>query len=360
MTTRREFLVQTAAPAVLAATAASMTSADPPNRTHSTPTPLKTYKIAHTDLTVSRLAFGCAMLGWDWSSSDFATRAIPVIQTAYDQGIDFFDLADVYGNGNSEIALGQILNQSPGLRHKVIIQSKCGDRFKEGGTVDNSQEHIMGSVEGSLRRLNTDYLDLLLLHWPDSLVEPEDVAKAFDDLKRSGKVRYFGVSNHSPMQCDLLCKYVRQPLVANQIQLGLMHWDVETQGFKASLTHSDEGVATLDYCRLHGVWVQAYSPLKSESIGNPPSLLNPPENALPELRQAVQLLSDLATKYEATPAAIMIAWLLRHPAGISPIIGATKVEHVIEGCKADRIELTRVEWYTLLAAATKVQGIKRT
>jgi predicted oxidoreductase len=343
-----------AAPAALAATAAPIAGAHPSEL--SAKTLMNTYRIARTDLIVSRLSFGCAMLGWDWSSSDFAARAIPIIQSAYDQGINFFDLADVYGNGSSEAALGKVLGQSPGMRHQIVIQTKCGDRFKEGRTVDNSRERIVSAVEGSLMRLGTDYLNLLLLHWPDSLVQPEEVAEAFDHLKHSGKVLYFGVSNHSPLQYELLRKYVRQPLITNQIQLGLMHWYVEAQSLKASLTHGDEGVATVDYCRVHDIWVQAYSPLKSESAGNPPSLLDPPANATREVKEAVNLLDDLTRKYSATPAAIMLAWLLRHPAKITPIIGAKTTEHVAEACAADRIELTRVEWYTLLAAASKIQA----
>jgi predicted oxidoreductase len=244
------------------------------------------------------------------------------------------------------------------MRHEIVIQSKCGDRFQEAGTVDNSPGHIVSSVEGSLKRLGIDHLDILLLHWPDSLVQPQEVAEAFYKLKRSGKVRYFGVSNHSPNQFELLQKYVQEPLITNQIQLGLMHWDVIPGGFKASLTHADEGVATLDYCSLHDIWVQAYSPLKSDNFANPPDLLNPTKEATPEVKEARQLLTDLAKKYDATPAAIMLAWLLRHPAKITTIIGSTKAEHVEEGCAADRIELTRGEWYALLSVASKIRSPK--
>jgi predicted oxidoreductase len=213
----------------------------------------------------------------------------------------------------------------------------------------------VASAEASLGRLDTDYLDLLLLHWPDSLVQPDEVARAFDDLKHSGKVRYFGVSNHSPTQYELLQKYVRQPLVANQIQLGLQHWCTVPRGLKASFTHGHEGAATLDYCRLHNIWVQAYSPLRVEDDSNSPSLLRPPDQPSAEVREAVKLLADLANRYAVTPAAIMLAWLLRHPAGITPILGGTKSEHVIADCAAENVELTRVEWYALLAAASKLR-----
>ena len=312
---------------------------------------MKTYKIARTDLVVSRLAFGCAMLGLA-SGADFSSKVIPVIQTAYDQGVTFFDTADFYGSGDSETALGKVLKDSPGMRHRVVIQSKCGDS-PEGA--DNSFKHIMSSVEGSLRRLGTDHLDLLLLHWPDSLVQPEDVARAFDDLKERGKVRYFGVSNHSPAQYELLQKSVRQPLVTNQIQLGLMHWDVTQRDHNSPLIHADGGVTTVDYCRVHDIWVQAYSPLRSDTIGSAPSPLMStlPADAPSEVKRTAHLLAEVAKKYDATPAAIMLAWLLRHPAGITPILGTTNAEHLVQNCVSDRLELTREEWYKLLSAASK-------
>jgi predicted oxidoreductase len=317
---------------------------------------MKAVKLPRTDLSASRLAFGCAMLGWDWDSPDFIAKTIPIIETALDQGITFFDLADVYGYGKSESALGEVLKQSPGLRSKIVIQTKCGDRFREGGVIDNSYEHIMESVEGSLQRLSTDHVDGLLLHWPDSLVRPDEVAKAFDALKRHGKVRYFGVSNHNPYQIELLQRTVRQPLVVNQIQLGLMHWYTEPPIEKGFMTHGFEGVIDLDYCRAHDIQVQAYSPLKTDNIGSLTTLLKPPADATSEVKAAAALLADLAKKYEVTPAAVMIAWLLRHPAGIVPIIGATKPEHVVENAAAAEVELTRTEWYSLTNASAAVQA----
>ena len=294
------------------------------------------------------------MLGLDWDSPDFANRTAPIIRTAYDQGITLFDVADIYGNGSAEAALGKVLQETGGLRHKIVIQSKCG-AWIDGITIDNSREHIITSVEGSLRRLGTDYLDILLLHWPDNLVEPEEVAKAFDSLKHSGKVRYFGVSNHSPTQYELLQKYVPQRLVANQIQLGVLHWYLIPRGLKPSWVHNAEGAATVDYCRLHDIWIQAYSPLSADDVGAPPNLFNPPVTAPKEVREMTQLLEGLSEKYGANHGAIMLAWLLRHPAGITPIIGTTKSSHLIDDSAADRIELTRAEWYSLLAAATRIR-----
>jgi predicted oxidoreductase len=296
------------------------------------------------------------MLGLDWNSPDFVAKTVPNIHTALEQGINFFDTADVYGYSKAEQALGEVLKQSPGLRNNVVLQTKCGDRFAEGGTVDNSREHILSSVEGSLKRLNTEHLDILLLHWPDSLVEPEDVARVFDELHKSGKVRYFGVSNHNPYQIELLQRVVRRPLVFNQIQLGLAHWYTEPGPGKGALVHGFEGVQTLDYCRAHDIWVQAYSPLRAANIGKPPNLLNPAADASPAVKKAALALNDIAANHSTTPSAVMLAWLLHHPAQIIPIIGTTKPEHVIDNCAADRVELTRVEWYSLLDATAQIES----
>jgi predicted oxidoreductase len=316
---------------------------------------MRVAKLPRTDVTASRLAFGCAMLGWDWDSPDFVTKSVPIIKTAVDQGITFFDTADVYGYGKAETALGEVLKASPGLRAKLIIQTKVGDRFREG-EINNSYEHIMAAVAGSLERLGTDHVDGLLLHWPDSLVNPEEVAKAFDELKHKGKVRYFGVSNHNPYQIELLQRIVRQPLVVNQIQLGLMHWYSEPPVEKGFLTHGFEGVISVDYARAHDIQIQAYSPLKTDNIGSLTTLLKPPVDATPEVQRAAQILSDLGKKYQVSVAAVMIAWLLRHPAGIVPIIGATKSEHVVENAAAAHVELTRLEWYSLMNAAAAIQA----
>jgi predicted oxidoreductase len=330
---------------------------------------MKTYNVPHTDLAVSRIAYGCAMLGGNWDkeavSAEAIAKAVRVINTAYDNGITFFDHADVYGFGKSETAFGEVLKQSPGLRDKIVIQSKCGQRlpseWRPGNPIrlDLSRGHIVNSAEGSLRRLRTDHLDILLLHLPDALMEPEEVAKAFDELHRSGKVRYFGVSNHTAAQIELLKKYIRQPLVINQIRLGLAHSYPIADGIEFTLEVAKgslemhgaywgvAGTGTLDYCRLHEIQIQAWSPLRS-------TVLNSSGDATPELQRAAQLLADLARKTNTTPSAIALAWLLRHPAGIVPIIGSTSPEHVIENCAADRLTLSREEWYTLFASAAEI------
>lgn len=356
MSTRREFLTQ-AAVATLVATAAA--PARPAGATAATAAaakpagPMRTYKVPYTNLTVSRLAYGCAMLGFDWNRPDFIPQTVANIKAAYEQGITLFDTADIYGHGKSELALGEVLKSTPAAKHRMVIQSKCG--VGEGGSIDNGGEHITKSVEGSLKRLGRDHLDVLLLHWPDSLVEPDEVARAFDELHAAGKVRYFGVSNHSPYQIELLQKRVRQPLVINQIQLGLAHWYSEPGASKGAVTHGDEGVATLDYCRVHEIQVQAYSPLRGGNLGKPPDLLNPPADASPELRKAAQALEEVASSHATTASAVMLAWLLHHPAGIVPVIGSTRVEHIVEDCAADRVELSRAEWYGLLRSAAQIE-----
>ena len=360
MSTRREFLTQAALATLMASGTTQAASADPaqpapgsPATTTKSAGALKTYTIPHTDLVVTRLCYGNAMIGSDWDSADFIAQSVTVIRAAHERGITFFDTADVYGKGKSELALGQVLKATSGLRRQVVIQSKCSNR--EGGVIDSSGEHITSAVEGSLQRLGTDYLDILLLHWPDSLIEPQEVARAFDDLHRAGKVHHFGVSNYSPYQIELLRKHLHQPLVANQIQLGLAHWHTDPGASKAAITHGAEGVISLDYCRLQDIQVQAYSPLKGSNIGKPPNLLNAAADATPEVRKAVDTLQDLAHTHEVSPAAIMLAWLLHHPAGIVPIIGATKVEHVVDNCAADRVQLSRAEWYALLRAVAPIE-----
>jgi len=360
MSTRREFLTQAAAATFLAEAAAAPGGAAEAKAATGTAAAstkpsgaLKTYTIPHTDLVVTRLAYGNAMIGIDSNSPDFIAQTVPVIRAAYEQGITFFDTADVYGQGKSELALGQVLKDIPGSRRRLVIQSKCS--IRESGVIDSSREHITSAVEGSLKRLGTDHLDILLLHWPDSLIEPEEVGRAFDELHSAGKVRYFGVSNYNPYQIELLRRHVRQPLVANQIQLGLAHWYTDPGASKAAVTHGAEGVIALDYCRLQDIQVQAYSPLKGANIGKPPNLLNPPADASPEVRKTVDALQEIARTHDTSPAAIMLAWLLHHPAGIVPIIGATKVEHVVDNCAADRVQLNRTEWYSLLRAAAPLE-----
>jgi predicted oxidoreductase len=321
---------------------------------------MKTYRIPGADLTVSRLAYGVGMLSASWIGADFFDKTVRAIRTAHENGITFFDTADVYAEGRSEKALCRYINNSSALRDHLVIQSKCGLRVRAGWEpdapvdpdtmiTDLSGSHIVSAVEGSLKRLGTDRLDVLLLHAPSPLMEPGEIAQAFDQLQSSGKVLHFGVCSHNVVQIELLKKYVRQPLVFNQIWLSLVRHGplAERSGFGA----------LVDYCRLHNIQVQAYSPLKGGSIFSKPLLLDPPPDAAIELRQLAKVLEEAARCHDATAAAVMLAWLLRHPAGIIPIVGASNPEHIVENCVADRIDLSHEEWQVLYAAAIRMQSV---
>ena len=269
-----------------------------------------------------------------------------------ENGITLFDHADIYARGKSEQVFGEILHADPGLRERIILQSKCSIRFAgvpeatDPQRYDFSATHILNSVEGSLGRLRTEYLDLLLLHRPDPLVEPEEVARAFDALYTSGKVRAFGVSNHTASQIALLQRFINQPLVINQVQLSLVHPFLIDEGVIANRSDAQTALAsgTLDYCRLHNILIQAYSPIAGGR------LIDPPDDAPSHVKAAAVAISDLAHAHKTTKEAIALAWLLRHPAGIQPIIGTTRPERVMASSAADNIELSREEWYTLYIA----------
>nr|WP_298132638.1 aldo/keto reductase [uncultured Pseudoxanthomonas sp.] len=316
---------------------------------------MKTHFLAD-GLPTSRIAYGCMQLSRAWDatpvSADERRHAQRLIETALANGITLFDHADIYARGKSEQVFGDVLRASPGLRERMVLQSKCGIRFADDppgapGRYDFSHAHIVGSVEGSLSRLGVDHLDVLLLHRPDALVEPEDVARAFDALHAAGKVRHFGVSNHTPGQIDLLRRYVRQPLVANQVELSLLHHHLIDDGVVANTTgHAYASAAgTLDHCRLHDIRVQAWSPLAGGRLATTS------EFADPVIRATSTLLRQLAEEKGVTPEAVQLAWLLRHPAGIQPIVGTTDPVRLVACCAADSVTLSREEWYALFTAA---------
>ena len=318
---------------------------------------MKTYLIPHTDLAVSRLAYGCMGICGSWNNDPFTpdeqAKAASLIAAAIEQGINFFDHADIYTLGKSESIFGAYLAQNSGLRQKLVLQSKCGIRFANDpfpglpGRYDFSYAHILTSTVNILRRLGTDYLDILLLHRPDALVQPEEVARAFDELHAAGKVRYFGVSNHTPAQIELLRKTVQQPLVVNQVELNLLHHGLISDGYlanqkAASYTGAD---STLDYCRLTEIQVQAWAPVANGRV------IDPPADASENARQVAAEIARLAAQKQTTREAIALAWLLRHPAGIQPVIGTTNIQRLQASCAADAVELSREEWYGLLVSA---------
>ena len=267
------------------------------------------------------------------------------LHTALGQGAYFFDHADIYGGGQSEIIFGEAMAKDTSIkREELILQSKCGIRQ---GYFDFSKEHILTSVDGILKRLQTEYLDVLLLHRPDALVEPEEVAEAFDELHASGKVRYFGVSNHKPMQIELLKRYVKQPLVANQLQFSIPVSEMVASGLEVNMTTdgaTDRDGSVLDYCRLNDITIQAWSPFQMPNwqgcfIGS---------EKYPKLNEELQVLAE---QYGVSKTTIATAWILRHPAGMQVVTGTASESRLLEIMEAERVALTRPEWYRLYLAA---------
>ena len=300
---------------------------------------MKRIKIANSDLNVSEISLGCMRIA-EMSHPEIAT----LIHTALDAGIDFFDHADIYGGGQSEERFSAALDMNPALRERMFLQTKCGIRQ---GSFDFSKEHILNAVDGSLKRLRTDYVDVLLLHRPDALVEPEEVAEAFTILERSGKVRHFGVSNQNPMQIELLRKFVKQPILFNQLQFSITNTGMIDAGINVNMEIDpsiDRDGSILDYCRLHEITIQPWSPFQYGFFEG--VFLD--NDKFPELNRAIDAL---AAAKGVTNSAIAIAWILRHPAKMQPIVGTTKPERVKEICKASDITLTRQEWYEIYRAA---------
>ncbi len=296
-------------------------------------------KVANSNLEVSEISLGLMRIA-DMEKAEIAR----LINTALEEGIDFFDHADIYGGGQCETKFAEALDMNPRVRATMYIQSKCGIRK---GSFDFSKEHILAAVDGSLQRLRTDYLDVLLLHRPDALVEPQEVAEAFTILEQSGKVRNFGISNQNPMQIELLKRYVKQPLIFNQLQLSITNTGMIDAGINVNMEIDrsiDRDNSILDYCRLHDITIQPWSPFQygffeGTFLGNP---------KFPELNQKID---ELAAKYGVTNTAIAVAWLLRHPARMQPILGTTSVQRVKDACKASGVRLSRQEWYAIYLAA---------
>lgn len=270
-----------------------------------------------------------------------------LIESALAVGINAFDIADCYGHGKCEQILGEVLKCRPDLREKMWIQSKCGIRMEEFTYFDFSKEHILEAVDGILKRLNVDYIDSLLLHRPDALMEPAEIAEAFDLLKAQGKVIDFGVSNQNPMMMALIQKDVNQPLVANQLQLSAAFTPSFDAGFHVNMKQ-EAGIvrdsSIFEYCRLHDVVIQAWSVLQFDYFGG--VFLG--SEKYPELNQ---VLNRLAEKYHVSPSAVAIAWVLCYPAKMQAVIGTTKKARVAEAARAAEIQLTRKEWYEIYLAA---------
>ncbi len=298
------------------------------------------------------------------ATNEERTRAFRALDAAVEQGFTMFDHADIYCRGKSEQLFGEYLREHPALRSQIRIQSKCGIRFPEKASdhppwglpirYDFSRQHILESVDGILGRLGIETLDVLLLHRPDPLVEPEEVAAAFDQLQRSGKVREFGVSNHSAAQMELLESVLDMPLVANQVEISLLHPDVFAAGTAVN-QHRPEHVmrdkGIVEYCRQRGIQLQAWSPLAKGYLSG----RNLREDAETGLRERVTATSNLVRKmaeaHGVSREAIVLGWVLRHPAGVLPVVGTADPSRIARTAEADNVELSREEWYLLLEAA---------
>ncbi|WP_400244364.1 aldo/keto reductase family oxidoreductase [Niallia sp. JL1B1071] len=303
---------------------------------------MRTIKLGSSNLEVPVVAVGCMRI-----NSLEKKEAEQFVQTALEQGANFFDHADIYGGGACEEIFADAIHMSPSVREKIILQSKCGIRK---GMFDFSKEHILNSVDGILSRLKTEYLDTLLLHRPDALVEPEEVAEAFHILEQSGKVRHFGVSNQNPMQIQLLQKYVKQPLVANQLQLSITNANMISNGINVNM-ENDSAISRdgsiLDFCRLHDITIQPWSPFQYGFFEG----VFLENEKFPELNQQID---EIAEKYQVSNTTIAIAWLLRHPANMQPVIGTMNVDRLIDCIKASDVLLTREEWYSIYRAAGNI------
>ena len=304
---------------------------------------MKTINLGKSGLKVPAVAVGCMRMG-DLEQKE----ADNYIAEAVDMGAVFFDHADIYGAGKCEEMFGKYLHGNPALRDRIFIQSKCS--IVPGVMYDCSKEHILESVDGILKRLQTEYLDVLLLHRPDALVEPEEVAEAFDLLESSGKVRHFGVSNHNPMQMELLSRALgANRLCVNQLQFSMTNTTMLDAGLHVNMEDAaavNRDGSVLDYCRLRGITVQPWSPFQhgffeGPFIGNP---------AYAALNDALERIADA---HGITPTGLAIAWILRHPAKMQPVIGTTNPDRVAEICRASDVVLSREEWYGLYRASGK-------
>ena len=287
----------------------------------------------------SAIALGCMrMANLDEKSVD------AIMNSAFQNGVNFFDHADIYGGGNAEKVFGDYLKRHKNARDNMIIQTKCAIH---DGQYDFSKEHILKSVEGSLLRLGVDYVDALLLHRPDTLMEPEEVAEAFDILESSGKVKYFGVSNQNVMQMELLKTAVKQSLMINQLQFSVTEAGMVTSGMNVNMKNSESVMhdgSFLEYSRIKNITIQTWSPFQYGFFEG--TFVD--REKYPELNQK---LAEIGEKYGLTKTGVAAAWILRHPANMQLIAGTMNPEHLTEICKASDITLTRSEWYEIYRAA---------
>ena len=304
---------------------------------------MKKVKFGTTNLEASAIVAGCMRL----SSLD-EDKAVEYIENVLKNGVNFFDHADIYGNGASEEVFGKAIGKMSINREDIFVQTKCG--IVPGVMFDFSKEHIISSVEGSLKRLGMEYVDALLLHRPDALVEPEEVAEAFDILERSGKVRHFGVSNMKPMQIEFLKKSVKQPLVVNQLQLSVAHTSMISNGLEVNMLTNgaiDRDGSVLDYCRLKDITIQAWSPFQYGMIQG--AFFNNEE-----FEGLNKKLAQVGEKYGVSATTMAVAWILRHPANMQVLAGTMNLGRFDEICRACDVKLSRKDWYDIYMSAGNI------
>lgn len=302
---------------------------------------MKNIKIRDGVVEIPEIGLGCMRI-----TGLSLVEAERLVNTAIEAGISFFDHADIYAGGEAESHFAEAISMSPAIREQMILQTKCAIRK---GSFDFSYEHIIESVERSLQRLRTDYVDFLLLHRPDALMEPAEVARAFEQLETEGKVKYFGVSNQNPYQMALLNKYCDNKIMVNQLQLSIASCSMIDAGLNVNMGNDlavNRDGAVLDYCQLNDITVQAWSPFQYGFFDG--VFIDSPEYV--ELNE---VMDRLATKYNVTKNAIAVAWILRHPARIQPIVGTTNRQRLMDIAAASDIELTRQEWYELYLSTGK-------
>lgn len=303
---------------------------------------LKLIDIGKSGLIASEIAIGCMRM-----SQLSELEATDFIVNAYENGINFFDHADIYSGGKSEEIFSLGFKNSGIEREKIIIQSKCGIRK---GYYDFSKDYIISSVDNILKRLKTDYIDVLVLHRPDALMNPEEVAEAFDCLCSSGKVNYFGVSNHHSMQIELLSSFLKQKLIINQLQFSPVHTGMIDCGIHVNMKtdssiHHDGMV--LDYCRLKNITIQTWSPFQYGRIEG--VFFNNPE-----FSEVTKVIRKIADENNITDSAVVVSWILRHPAKMQVIVGSTKKERIKEICKASDYQMSREQWYEIYRAGGNI------
>jgi len=302
---------------------------------------MRTMKLGKSGMDVPVIAVGCMRMdGLDKHAAEV------FVKTALELGANFFDHADIYGGGECERIFAEAVGMNAHVRERMILQSKCG--IVPGKMYDFSKKHILESVDGSLHRLKTDFLDILLLHRPDTLAEPDEVAEAFDILQSNGKVKHFGVSNQDPYFMELLQHSIKQPIVANQLELSMTNATLISQSMNMNVLTDDSALdrdnGALNYCRLHNITVQAWSPFQygffsGAFIGS---------EKFPELNAK---LDEMAAKYGVSQTTLAIAWILRHPAGIIPVTGTMNTGRLADCVKATEVNLTKEDWYALYLAA---------